>query len=487
MDITCNIKFEDLGISKNIIQSILKKGYVNPTPIQKEIIPLFLNTNENIIGKAKTGTGKTAAFGIPIIQKITEKNGKIQAIIITPTRELAIQISEELKTFGGIENLFILCVFGGQSINFQIKQLSKNPDIIVGTPGRIIDLIKKQKLNLSNLSFFVLDEADEMLNMGFINDVEEILKSTPKMKRMLFLSATMPKTIVRIAKKYMGDYKQVFIDEIKEEVKLTDQFEIETKNNIKFDCLCRILDSIVDFYGIIFCGRKDTASNVSSKLLSLGYCCSSIHGDIIQEQRMQIMDLFKKQKINILVATDVAARGLDVNNLTHVINYDVPQDSESYIHRIGRTGRAGKKGIAITIFTNSEQKRLNMIKKIIGTKIKKMDLLSSEKILLIKQNKLISQINKLLEDEDTDKKEYNSFLETLLETTKKDSRDILICLLKKFYSNSITIQEKELKRDILLSNDDTKRNNRRLRNDNNNYKKNNKRYNKTTIQKKINE
>ncbi len=336
-----NITFADLGVAPNIIRALDKKGFIKPTPIQEKTIPLLLRDNMNVVGKAKTGTGKTAAFGIPIVQNITEKKPYVQALVLTPTRELALQVAEELETLGGIDSLNVVPIFGGQPVPIQLRLLAKGADVVVGTPGRVIDLIERRKLNIKSVSYFVLDEADEMLNMGFIDDIKKVMSHMPDNIRKMCFSATMPNQIMGIVEKYMGEYEMVSVESVAQEAPLIEQISYEVPEYLKFETLCRIIDSDPNFYGLVFCGRKDTSDTIGSKLEEKGYDVEVIHGDILQEHRTRIMERFKKGKIKILVATDVAARGVDVNELTHVVNYDIPQDPESYTHRIGRTGRAG--------------------------------------------------------------------------------------------------------------------------------------------------
>ncbi|WNY24925.1 DEAD/DEAH box helicase [Methanolapillus millepedarum] len=435
---TTTVTFSDLGISKNIIDALLLKGYEYPTPIQIQTIPLFLKGESNIIGQAQTGTGKTAAFGVPIIQNITRKTGHVQAIILTPTRELAIQVCDEMSSFGGIPNLTILPVFGGQPITIQLRALSNGADIIVGTPGRVIDLIHRKRLDLTHLSYFVLDEADEMLNMGFIDDIKEIIQHTNDEKRMLCFSATMPKPILGIAKKYMGDYEMVAIEKVKEG-ELTEQLSIDVPPSLKFEALCRVIDSDPEFYGLVFCARKDTSDEVVQRLEERGYDADVIHGDILQEQRLRIMERFRKQKLRILVATDVAARGIDVNELTHVVNYDIPQDPESYTHRIGRTGRAGKKGIAITLLTPADFRKFAFIKKIAGYDVRRVELPNADQVAEMNREKLKHDLSLLINSDFVETGAADPFLEfgRALQSENRNADDVIACLLKKAYENRI--------------------------------------------------
>lgn len=392
-------KFKALGLSDSTLKAIKKKGFEEPTPIQEKVIPLFMKGECDIIGQAQTGTGKTMAFGAPIIEKIPEKSGKVQAIILTPTRELAIQVSEELNSLKGDKKLHIVPIYGGQSMTQQLRALKIGVDIVVGTPGRVIDHLERKSLNLENISYFVLDEADEMLNMGFIDDIKEILKSTGPEKRMLFFSATMPKAILGIVKKYMKNYEHIAIEE-ELVTELTEQIYFEVHENDKFEALCRIIDIEDEFYGLIFCRTKTDTSQLAQKLGDRGYSADALHGDLSQNEREKILNKFRKQKINILAATDVAARGIDIMDLTHVINYSLPQDPESYVHRIGRTGRAGKQGTAITFVTSNEYRRLTYIKKTSKSEMKKGKLPEIKDVIKAKRSRVKAELDSTIKMEE---------------------------------------------------------------------------------------
>ncbi|MBW6458231.1 MAG: DEAD/DEAH box helicase, partial [FCB group bacterium] len=343
--------FTDLGLSDNSLAAVRAKGFEEPTAIQMMTIPVMLKQDRNIIAQAQTGTGKTAAFGLPLIDLLDPAQAKVQALILTPTRELAIQVSEEIYSLRGNTPIQIMPIYGGQSIDQQLRRLKKGVQIVVGTPGRIIDHLKRRTLDLRHIQHLILDEADEMLNMGFIEDMEEIMKHTNPDKRTLLFSATMPERIRELARTYMNGYELLKAKEEDTITHLTEQIYFEVKASEKFDALCRIMDFEDHFYGLVFCRTKQDADALVTGLLSRGYDVEAIHGDISQAQRERTLNRFKKKSINILVATDVAARGIDVNNLSHVINYTLPHDPESYIHRIGRTGRAGNEGTAITFIT----------------------------------------------------------------------------------------------------------------------------------------
>nr|WP_211436152.1 DEAD/DEAH box helicase [Candidatus Kuenenia stuttgartiensis] len=334
--------FESLGLSESTLKVLKEKGYEEPTPIQQKTIPAILSGTKDIVGQAQTGTGKTAAFGLPVLELLPEKSKNVQALVLTPTRELAIQVAEELNSLKGKKRLSIVPIYGRQSMELQLRSLKKGIDIVVGTPGRVLDHLKRGTLKIGKISFLVLDEADEMLNMGFIDDVREIMENTGHEKRTLLFSATMPFEIMQIAKNYMRDFDVQKVNAGQLTVSQTDQIYFEVFAADKFEALCRIIDIEKDFYGLVFCRTKIDVDAVASHLIERGYDADALHGDISQSLREKILAKFKKRQINILIATDVAARGLDIHNLSHVINYSLPQDPESYVHRIGRTGRAGK-------------------------------------------------------------------------------------------------------------------------------------------------
>ena len=386
-------KFRELGLSESMIESLRQKGFEEPTPIQAKTIPHIIKNQKDLIGKAQTGTGKTAAFGIPIIENIVPDSGKIQALILAPTRELAIQVSEELNSFCGKNHTKVIAIYGGQPIERQIQRLRRGVDIVVGTPGRVLDHLKQRTMSISEVSYIVLDEADEMLNMGFIDDIEAILKMAPKKKRMILFSATMPSHIQNLAKKYMGEYDliETKTDQITKDNIQQIYFEVSQED--KFEALFRIIDIEDSFYGLVFCRTKIDADDIAHKLTNRGCRSESLHGDLSQGQREKILQQFRNKKITVLVATDVAARGIDIDDLTHVINYSIPQDPESYVHRIGRTGRAGKTGIAITLVTPSEYRKLTTIERVANTTITKQKIPNIKKVIDAKKQKIVKIIS----------------------------------------------------------------------------------------------
>ncbi len=392
-------KFRALGLSEATLEALVQKGFEEPTPIQAQTIPLLISGEKDIVGQAQTGTGKTAAFGLPLIELLDDSVRKVQALVLAPTRELAIQVAEEINSFKGSKRLQILPVYGGQSYELQIRGLKRGAQIVAGTPGRIRDHIEKKTLDLSNVTHVVLDEADEMLNMGFQEEVEEILKSVPQSRRMLLFSATMPPEILRLAKRFMKEYDLVEVKKEQLTTPLTEQIYFEVRDSERFDALCRIIDVEPDFYGIVFCRTKVETDDISRRLNDRGYEAEPIHGDVTQAQREKVLRAFKNKKTRILVATDVAARGIDVNDLSHVVNYHLPQDPEAYVHRIGRTGRAGKEGTAITFISPAELRSLLFIQKVAKAKIKKETLPDAKAVIEIKRSKLKAELKQLIDSE----------------------------------------------------------------------------------------
>ena len=425
--------FEVLGLSEAALKALKKKGFEEPTGIQKKIIPLLLEGDKDIIGQAQTGTGKTAAFGLPILEKIKSGGKNIQALILTPTRELAIQVSEELNSLKGDSGLKIIPVYGGQAISQQISKLKGGVDIVVGTPGRVIDHIGRKTMNLKKLSYVVLDEADEMLNMGFIDEVEEILDAVGEERKMLLFSATMPDRIRKIGEKYMSDYEHIVSEKEQLVTGLTEQIYFEVNERDKFEALCRIIDIEEDFYGLIFCRTKVGVDEVASKLSGRGYDSAALHGDITQAQREIILKKFRKKNITILAATDVAARGIDIENLTHVINYSLPQDPESYVHRIGRTGRAGNEGVAITFVTPDEYRKLTFIKRVAKTEIVKMQIPGVDDVIQAKKERILADIENIVAEEISS--DFKKMAEDLLDKSSHES--ILAAVLQAAYRDEL--------------------------------------------------
>ena len=351
------ISFADLGLDERVLEAIAKKGFETPSPIQILAIPRLLTGDTNLIARARTGTGKTAAFGLPLVQKICNEGDNVRAIVLEPTRELAMQTANELRSFSQSKYPRLAVLYGGAAMGEQLRDLRRGVDIVVGTPGRIQDHIDRGTLDISKIEYFILDEGDEMLDMGFVDDIEKIFASANPNCRILLFSATMPSEIMKIAQKFMGDYEIVEEEGVTEEPLLIEQKYWVVRENDKINALIRLIDIAEDFYGLVFTQTKIEADMVSRALDEKGYEVSALHGDIPQNQREKILARFRSGKTRILVATDVAARGIDITGLSHVVNYDLPFDGATYVHRIGRTGRAGATGCAVTLVRPEEQRR----------------------------------------------------------------------------------------------------------------------------------
>ena len=389
--------FKDLGLSDILLEALEAKGFEQPTQIQAETIPVMLSDDRDILGQAQTGTGKTAAFGLPILEQLNPTEGHIQALVLTPTRELTIQVANELHALKGKKNIKITPVYGGQSIQKQVEQLRRANDIVVGTPGRLIDHLKGKKMDLSQVKYVVLDEADEMLNGGFIEDIEWILAKTNDERKTLLFSATMPDSILKLAKNYMKDYVTIRAKKETLATTLTEQIYFQVRESDKLEALCRIIDVEHDFYGLIFCRTKRDVDTITEKLITRGYDAEAMHGDLSQHQRERVLKKFRQKVCTILVVTDVASRGLDISGLSHVINFALPQDAESYVHRVGRTGRAGQSGTAITFITPSEYRKLVYIQRVAKTDIKKAEIPDVKTIISNKKKRLTESLQKSIE------------------------------------------------------------------------------------------
>ena len=428
-------EFGALGLTDVTLEAIKAKGFETPSPIQKLTIPVLLDDEKtnDIIAQAQTGTGNTAAFGLPILERLRPQKGATQALILVPTRELALQVTEEILSFNAKRKLVISPIYGGASMTEQLRRLGKGIDVVVGTSGRILDHLRRGTLDIKALKYLILDEADEMLNMGFIEDVEEILSNTNDYRRILLFSATMPERIIRLSKKYMRDVEILRVPAQEVTTELTDQIYFEVRDSDKFDALTRIIDVEPEFYGIVFCRTKIGVDEVVNKLTERGYAAEGLHGDVSQVQREKILKRFKKKLANILVATDVAARGIDINNLTHVINYSLPQDTESYVHRIGRTGRAGNTGTAITFISHSEYRQFSSLKREIKVDIKKVALPSAQDVVEIKKTKIKDDLIEIVESES-----YRKYTEMAGEVLQNlDPEVALAALLKLAFKNEL--------------------------------------------------
>lgn len=365
--------FQELGLRQEILDAVSALGFENPMPVQEQVIPFMLNNDNDLVALAQTGTGKTAAFGLPVLNMVDTDTNSIQALVLAPTRELCIQIANDIKNYAsGLRNVKVVPVYGGESIVRQFRQLDVQPQVLVATPGRLIDLINRGKVNLSSVRFLVLDEADEMLNMGFQDDIETILQSVPEDRRTLLFSATMPNEIAKIAKKYMRDASEISVGTRNAGSDNVEHIYYMVQAANRYLALKRIVDMNPDIYGIVFCRTRQETKDVAEKLMKDGYNADALHGDLSQEQRDTVMNKFRIKHIQVLVATDVAARGLDVSDLTHVINYNLPDDVEVYTHRSGRTGRAGKKGVSCVIIHSREGRKLRDIERMIKKEFKRM-------------------------------------------------------------------------------------------------------------------
>ncbi|MGG7177285.1 DEAD/DEAH box helicase [Clostridium paraputrificum] len=419
------ITFKDLNLKETILRAIEDLGYEYPSQIQAEAIPLAIEGND-IIGQAQTGTGKTAAFGCSLLNNIV-KGDNIASIILTPTRELAIQIYEELNKLSKYEKINVLPIYGGDSIQKQIRELRRGVDVVVGTPGRVLDLINRKVLPLSHVQCLVLDEADEMLNMGFIEDIETILKEVPSDRQTLLFSATMPAAIQKLARNYLKkDYKIVNIKKVAMTVSKITQGFFEVNQRNKFEALCRVLDYDTPNAAIIFCKTKKGVDDLVEGLQAKNYVVEGMHGDMSQLHRMKTLKRFKEGSLSFLVATDVAARGIDVDGITHVINYDLTQDVESYVHRIGRTGRANREGTAYSFITPRENSMLRQIRTVTKGDIQKMPIPTVAQILEAKAAARTEEIEKVLTENKFEK--YTSIANDLC--NKFNPTDVVAALMK---------------------------------------------------------
>ena len=407
--------FEELGVSEEIRRAIEELGFETPMPVQEEVIPYLLGSRNDVIALAQTGTGKTAAFGIPVLQKINPKNKDTQALVLSPTRELCLQIADDLKDFSKyMKGVNIVAVYGGTSIENQIHALRHGAQIIVATPGRLIDLMHRGKAKLENVNNVVLDEADEMLNMGFADSINEIFEGLPEERNTLLFSATMSKEIEKIAKSYLNEYKEIIVGSRNEGAENVNHIYYLVNAKDKYLALKRIVDFNPKIFGIIFCRTKLDTQEIADKLIHDGYNAESLHGDLSQQQRDLTLQKFRQHLTQLLVATDVAARGLDVDDLTHVINFGLPDDIESYTHRSGRTGRAGKKGTSISIIHTREKHKMRAIEKEIGKAFVEGDIPSPKEICKKQLYKVMDQIVKTdVNDEEIDPfmKDINRYFE----------------------------------------------------------------------------
>jgi ATP-dependent RNA helicase DeaD len=420
--------FQEMGISEPIKRAITDMGFEEASPIQEKAIPIAL-MGKDIIGQAQTGTGKTAAFAIPILEKVDTSKKYVQAIAIAPTRELAIQVSEEINRLSKYMGITSLPIYGGQSIDRQIKALKKGPHIITGTPGRLLDHIKRKTLKLDRISMVVLDEADEMLDMGFLEDIERILKETPEEKQTMLFSATMPKPIRNLAERFMNHPELVKMTAKEVASPTVKQIYYEVNERDKFEVLCRLLDVDNPELAVIFGRTKRRVDELSDALNKRGYLADGLHGDLNQRQRDVVMNKFREGNIDILVATDVAARGIDVSGVTHVYNFDIPHDPESYVHRIGRTGRAGKTGLAITFVTPRETGQIHSIEKASKGKIQRKSIPTVAEAMESIQRAAFEKMIQLVEEE-----QYGQFKQAASELLDQYDSIALVSIALKLLS-----------------------------------------------------
>ena len=415
--------FEELGVSEGIRRAIEEMGFVQPMPVQEEVIPYLLGNRNDVIALAQTGTGKTAAFGIPVLQRIDTSRKETQALILSPTRELCLQIADDLRDFSKyMDGIHIEAVYGGASIEQQIRSLRKGVQIIVATPGRLIDLMKRGVAQLDNVYNVVLDEADEMLNMGFSESIDAILEGVPEDRNTLLFSATMSREIERIAKGYLHDYKEIVVGSRNEGAEHVNHIYYMVNAKDKYLALKRLVDYYPRIFAIIFCRTKIETQEVADKLIKDGYNAESLHGDLSQQQRDLTMQKFRQHTVQLLVATDVAARGLDVDDLTHVINYGLPDDIENYTHRSGRTGRAGKKGTSISIVHSREKHKIRNIEKEIDKQFEKGTIPSAEEICKKQLYRVMDQIVKA----DVDEEQIAPFMQDISRYFEYIDKDDLI-------------------------------------------------------------
>jgi len=417
--------FSEFGLSDAVLKAIAGMGFEEATPIQEMAIPIAM-AGKDLIGQAQTGTGKTAAFAIPMIEKCLPEQGHIQGLVITPTRELAVQVAEEINTIGQYKRVMALPIYGGQDIERQIRALKNRPQIIVATPGRLMDHMRRRLVRLQHLLFVVLDEADEMLNMGFREDIENILSDVPAERQTMLFSATIPQPIQELARRFMRDPEFIAIKAKEVTVPNTEQYYFQVHEKQKFDVLCRLLDLQSPDAAIVFSRTKRRVDELYDALTKRGYSAEAIHGDLTQARRDSVMRKFKKGITEILVATDVAARGLDISTVTHVFNFDIPQDPDSYVHRIGRTGRLGKPGIASTFVTYRESSHLELIERAIKRKIIRKPVPTIHEAIEGQQRLTVEKLLQAVEE--ADNQQYTELARKLLENT--DAISLLAAALK---------------------------------------------------------
>ena len=414
-------KFEELGLQDSLLRAIQDMGFETPSEVQEKAIPILLNEETDIVALAQTGTGKTAAFGFPLIQKIDANSRTTQGLILSPTRELCLQITSELKNYSKYENINVVAIYGGASITDQAKQVKKGAQIVVATPGRMQDMINRKMVDISKIEYCVLDEADEMLNMGFYEDITSILSHTPNDKSTWLFSATMPKEVSIIAKEFMHAPKEITVGSRNSGSDSVEHEYYAVSGRDRYLALKRLADANPDIFSVVFCRTKRDTQNVAEKLIEDGYSAGALHGDLSQNQRDLVMKSFRTRQIQMLVATDVAARGIDVDDITHVINYQLPDEIETYTHRSGRTGRAGKTGVSMVIVTKSEMRKIKSIERKIQQKFVQKAIPTGIEIC---QVQLFHLANKIHNTEAND--EIEEYLPAIMEIFEDTSKEELI-------------------------------------------------------------
>ncbi|MBQ5735867.1 MAG: DEAD/DEAH box helicase [Lachnospiraceae bacterium] len=422
------IRFDELNLSPQILRAVTEMGFEEASPIQSKAIPVEL-TGRDVIGQAQTGTGKTAAFGIPLLEKIDPKEKKLQALVLCPTRELAIQVADEFRKLSKfMHGIKILPIYGGQDIVKQIRSLKAGTQIVIGTPGRVMDHMRRKTVKFDTVKTIILDEADEMLNMGFREDIETILEQIPQERQTILFSATMPKAILEIARKYQHDAETIKVVKKELTVPKIDQFYFEVKQKNKEEVLSRLLDIYAPKLSLVFCNTKRMVDELVSALQGRGYFAEGLHGDLKQSQRDRVMNSFRNGKTEILVATDVAARGIDVDDVEAVFNYDLPQDEEYYVHRIGRTGRAGRTGMAFSFVYGKEMYKLKDIQRYCKTKIKLMPVPSMDDVANTKIENIFEKVSNIIKEEDLSK--MVEYIQNKLDVEDYTSLDLAAAFLK---------------------------------------------------------
>ncbi|WP_248723830.1 DEAD/DEAH box helicase [Seonamhaeicola sp. ML3] len=423
--------FQDLGLQDNLLQAITDLGFITPSEVQQKAIPILLDEETDLVALAQTGTGKTAAFGFPMLQKINVDSRTTQGLILSPTRELCLQITNELKLYGKYcKGLNVVAIYGGASITDQARAVKKGAQIIVATPGRMKDMISRRLVDISKIEYSVLDEADEMLNMGFYEDITSILSHTPDDKSTWLFSATMPKEVATIAKKFMYEPKEITVGHKNEGSKNVSHEYYTVNSRDRYQALKRLADANPDIFSVVFCRTKRDTQKVAEQLIDDGYNAGALHGDLSQNQRDLVMKSFRNKQIQMLVATDVAARGIDVDDITHVINYQLPDEIETYTHRSGRTGRAGKTGVSMVIVSKSEVRKIKSIERIIKKQFVKKDIPDGSMICEIQLMSLANKVHNTEVNHEIDK--HLESINELFEDTTKDE------LIKKFFSVEFT-------------------------------------------------